>query len=513
MEKLLEAIETNGAAGELEPTWPVPRKLDNVLRPVEDLDPEVLPGVLRHWIVPAARAIGCPVDFLALAAIVLFGSIIGGRLRLRPIAASNWFVVPNLYAGIVGLPSSRKTPALDEARKPILTLKSEAKEAFDRAMASFDLAQKFYERESARALKEAKDAEAFKTRMALLEQPARPVYRRFEINDVTAPKLVQILAESNTGLVLSRDELAGWLRALEADYDRSARALFLELHPGAVTYEMARVDGRDIFLRSGTLSILGGIQPSKLERYVAEAYSTDNADGLLQRFLFAYPDAPDRRKPVGADFDQARHGLEQAQRMFREIAGVEFKGAIVGENGDRFAAVTFDAEAQMLADEWREDLEAEAGRFEVSDEPWAAYLLKFPKSAFAICLIFHVLEHGARADRFEISTGTAAQGLLFSDYLRTHARRVFGLGENRIFALAAALVGKIRAGELASGFTRHQVARKQWAGLRDRETVGDVLQLLVEYGYLRPQPTTFGRPTVAFEINPLIQPEAIDDAA
>ena len=41
------------------------------------------------------------------------------------------------------------------------------------------------------------------------------------------------------------------------------------------------------------ISVIGGIQPGPLERYVRGAFSGERADGLLQRFQLAvWPDAP-----------------------------------------------------------------------------------------------------------------------------------------------------------------------------------------------------------------------------
>ena len=72
----------------------------------------------------------------------------------------------------------------------------------------------------------------------------------------------------------------------------------------------------------------------------------------------------------------------------------------------------------------------------------------------------------------------------YMDYLVSHARRVYPLGENEIFALANSLIGKIKEGRLEQGFTVHQIARKQWSGLSKRNVVEEVVQLLEEYNYL-----------------------------
>jgi len=62
---------------------------------------------------------------------------------------------------------------------------------------------------------------------------------------------------------------------------------------GGITYDHSRVsEDPEITITSGTLSIIGGIQPSRLQHYISEAYSYDNSDGLPQRILFAYPGCP-----------------------------------------------------------------------------------------------------------------------------------------------------------------------------------------------------------------------------
>ncbi len=115
----------------------LPRPLDQTLKPVPILEDDYLPKVLVNWLRPASKLIGCPFDFLVLSAIVFAGSLIGSRVRIRPQQANPWFVVPNLYAAIVGLPSTKKSPALDETRKPILQLQSTAKAEYDELKAEY----------------------------------------------------------------------------------------------------------------------------------------------------------------------------------------------------------------------------------------------------------------------------------------------------------------------------------------------------------------------------------------
>ncbi len=491
-----------------------PRPLDLTLKPVAALEVDCLPKVLTDWLRPASKVIGCPFDFLALAAVVMIGSIIGSRLRVKPLRHSDWFVVPNLYAGCVGLPSTKKTPALDETRKPILELQAAARKAHVDEKAEYDIKARFYEKESNGLLRSSEKFNDYKTSLELLDKPEEPILRRFETNDITTPKLAQFLSENPIGILQNRDELTGWLKSLEADYDLNARSFVLELWKGAISYTQARVGNGEIQIPSGTLSIIGGIQPSKLQRYISEAYSFDNSDGLPQRFLFSYPDTNKRgEKPTGADYDQMLNGYAAANRICKTLAEFNFDGKVIGANGDIFQIVKFSREAQSAVDEWNGDIETEAESLQIEDEPFSSYLYKIPKSCFAIALIFHCLEHiNDAVFPSEITLETTLRAIAYTEVLTTHARRVFALGENQIFALAQILIGKIKKGELEQGFTIREVMRKHWSGLRTKDTVQDVIGLLIDYGYLLELPTSGeGRPTIKYAFHPSLEKENKDE--
>lgn len=477
-----------------------PKPLDFTLKPVPKLEDGCLPEVLIRWLRPASRVIGCPYDFLVLSAIVTAGSLIGARVRVKVVEHSDWFVVPNLYGGIIGAPSTKKTPALDETQKPLSGLQNHAREVQQKEISDYEIEQLFYEKAKKEIVKNSTSAADAKELLSELIPPVLPTLRRYRVNDVTTPKLIEYLSENPNGTLLVRDELVGWLRAMENDYERSARAFVLELWKGAIDYDFARVDGRDIPLKSGTLSVLGGIQPSKLQKYVAEAYSFDNSDGFLQRYLFTFPDFhPGTTTPSASDFEAKNYGYEMAQSLFQELAGRDFDGKCVSANGDRFLAVTLEKEAQKRIDRWIGETEFETHSIQAKDEALAAYLYKLPKTCLSIALIFHCLEFG-KAGSFpgEINLATIEKALGYTAYLVSHARRVFALGENEVFDLARKLVDKIKDGDLKQGFTLREIMRKKWSGFRSKDDVSEVLVLLVEYGYLVSEANVAGRTTSKF---------------
>ncbi len=487
-----------------------PKPLDLVLKPVETIDDECLPKVLVDWLRPAAKVIGCPFDYLVLSAIISVGSLIGSRVRVKALENSDWFVVPNLFGGIVGLPSTRKTPALDETRKPILELQTKIRKEFADKEKDFAIEARYYERELKAIYQEKLGLEETKRKVKDLPEFNQPIMKRFETNDITTPKLAQFLAENPNGLLQFRDELTGWLKSLDADYDTNARTLILELWKGAICYEKARVGDGEIHIPSGTLSIIGGIQPSKLQKYVAEAYSFDNSDGFLQRFLFIYPDIGKRpKKPTQSDYQALQNGFAAANNVFKKLAEYDFNGKVIGANGDLYHGIKFTKEAQAETDEWKNETEAEAERLQIEDEAFSSYLIKSPKNCFAVAMIFHCLENiNQPIFPDEITLSTALKAITFIETLKTHARRVFALGENQIFALANSLIGKIKKGDLKQGFTGREVDRKKWSGLTSKDTVQDVLGLLADYDYLRELQTTGKhRQTVKYFFHPSLESE------
>ncbi len=80
----------------------------------------------------------CPPDFVAATALVALGSLIGARCAIKPKAGDPWLIVPNLWGGIVGDPSAKKSPAWGVAMKPLDRLIAKALDTYTVAMANYD---------------------------------------------------------------------------------------------------------------------------------------------------------------------------------------------------------------------------------------------------------------------------------------------------------------------------------------------------------------------------------------
>src|SRR5262249_1498157 len=113
------------------------------------------------------------------------------------------------------------------------------------------------------------------------EQPKPP---RFVAFDTTIEKLGDILARTPRGLLVKRDEIAGWIGAMEK-YSNSSRGaaadrgFWLQSFDGG-PFTVDRITRGELHIPNLSASLLGGIQPARLAQIHALA-----TDALLQRFL------------------------------------------------------------------------------------------------------------------------------------------------------------------------------------------------------------------------------------
>lgn len=125
--------------------WSVPKDIETSLLPVPQMREEMLPELLSRWLLDVAKRMQCPIDLLASAAVVMFGSLVGTACRIRPKANDSWAEPPNFYGGVVSPPGTMKSPALAEIFRIIERLEVQAGDAFKEAMRDYEIALAEYE--------------------------------------------------------------------------------------------------------------------------------------------------------------------------------------------------------------------------------------------------------------------------------------------------------------------------------------------------------------------------------
>jgi hypothetical protein len=245
----------------------------------------------------------CPPDYVAAAAIVAACAIVGARCAIRPKSLDPWSVVPNLWGGIVGDPSDKKSPAMNAAFRPMERLIVEAQGEYDAARRSYEADKAAFEafehaiegriKEAAKKPSRGDPREIAKELQAHRDQaPKEPMAKRYKTNDGTAEKLGELLRSNPNGLLVQRDELVGLVAAWEREGREGERAFFLEAWNGDQSFDVDRIGRGHIHIPNLCLSVFGGIQPDKLTMYLEQAVCSLANDGMLQRFqVLVYPDS------------------------------------------------------------------------------------------------------------------------------------------------------------------------------------------------------------------------------
>src|SRR5215207_3188259 len=351
--------------------WEEPEGLPENLPPVPEFDCRMLPDTFRPWVQDVAERMQVPPDFVAAPLMVAFSSVLGRRVGIRPKQHDDWLVVANLWGAIVGSPGLLKSPALKEALAPMNSLIAKAIEAHKERLEEYEAEQEIYQaRKDVYASQKKKLAK--KGGMAALQafieanrpedEPEPPKERRYRTEDTTTEKLGELLNENPNGLMIFRDELVGFLRSLDRYGREGDRQFYLEAWNGDQPFNVDRIGWGSLRVEALCLSILGGIQPGPLSRYVHDAgQGTTDDDGLLQRFqLLVWPDHPKGWQNI--DRFRDHEAKDKVDEVFEFVDGLKFDES----EDSSIPYLRFEAEAQDVFDAWRSELEREVRRGELS---------------------------------------------------------------------------------------------------------------------------------------------------
>ncbi len=504
----------NFSGGETEDPWEPLGDLPGLHPPVPALPPELIPEPLRPWLVDIAERTSLPLEFVACPALVALGAVIGRGVGIHPKRYDDWLVVPNLWGGVVGRPGLMKTAAISEATKPLRALAVKARERYQEEEARAHAERARLELEIAALKEQAKrDAKKGGIRADFDEtlrelnaklKAATVTERRYMTQDPTTEKLGELLRENPRGLLVARDELAGWLGTLERPGREGDREFYLEGWNGGGSYTFDRIGRGTVHIDALTLSILGGVQPGKLERYLEEAIAGGGgADGLLQRFqLVVWPGRVGAfvnidRWPDGAAKRRAYAVFEALDNLDTATLGLD------AQEGD-IPALRFSDEAQALFDTFREELEHRLRSDELAHKPaFESHLSKYRSLMPALALVFHLVAIADGTPPGPVSLEAARRAAAWCEYLEAHALKLYSKELSAHLIAARALLEKIDDGSIQDGVPVRDIYRKGWEGLDTKATVMQGLEVLAEHHFIRTEEvSTGGRPTLTVRLHP-----------
>lgn len=481
---------------------PTPPEQLPTLPDVLPFDYSYLPDALRGYVKDISERMQCPPDFAAVGVLVMMATIIGRKVGVRPMKHNDWTVIPNLWGAVVGNSGVMKSPTLAAALSPIKKLQAAAYDVFNKAKAEYvaqaeiaKLQQSLNKDEAKKALKGNKSADV-KGLLQSGETDDAPILMRYITNNASYEALGELLMETPNGLMVEADEIIGLLKQLDASGQEVARSFYLTAADGDKSYTFDRImRGKGLHIDAVCLSIIGGIQPGVLAEYVRQATGGGaGADGLLQRFgLMVYPDVSPNWKEVDRYPDSA---ARVAVNLLAERLD-NLNHAEIGAEVDLYGGVPFlhfDDAAQVLFSEWRASLEI---RLRSGEEHPAivSHLSKYRKLIPSLALINHLCD----SRRGAVSESALQRAIAFSEYLESHAQRIYSYATRPDIDAAKTLLKRLASGKLPDIFKAREIYLKGWAGLETPVKAQSAIDLLVEYHHLSEEEiTTGGRPTTHY---------------
>ena len=491
-----EVVAENAAWDDPDRTILNPTVLDAPPVPIE------LMGSMAQWCADSAISANAPVDYVAGGLIAHVAGVVGNNLVVVPYPENKpeWREPLILWGVIVGPPSSGKTPALQPFDSALAKIERKYRKDYEEEMKKYDAecvdAKIHLSAWKADCKKSKKDDEDVPERPTESFPPNKPTLKRIRISDVTIEKLARLLGENPRGLLLFRDELS----ALIGNLERNARGgtdrpHYLETF-GAGTIIVDRVsEPEPIIVEQASLSILGGIQPAKLEQM-----NTTEEDGLHARFMYFFP--------AGAEFVWCEKSPDQTLLLgvferLRAIHAQTQDGVIIPNelkletNAQRAVFFEFEKEVRRLSAEYDGHMSGWIGK-------GSGVVLRL---AGVLCLLDWAGGNEIQPPK-EMPTLYLERAIkLWKDYLLPMAKRAFSIAGNSKQEIVARRILRECQSQKCTIINIRTVERL-WplgvGGEKKRQIIDAACELLKEAGWLKKPDFQEGpgRKRLDLEVNP-----------
>ena len=284
-------------------------------RPPPALPVEVFGEDWKKWLLDAATAAACPVDYVAAPLLSSASALIGNARWAQ--AWPGWVEPPHLWMVAVGDSGAGKSPGSDCLMRDVLP-PIERRMIGDfpdrvrewQAAVEFDkIAKKRWQDDLRTAQENKKPLPPMPLPVASPIAPEKP---RLTQHDVTVEQVGAILsAAAPKGLMVTRDEIAGWLTGMTS-YNPAGRAFWLEAYGGRPYRVERRSHGKEpIEIERLVVSVYGGTQPERLSEL-----SIGPDDGLFSRVQWLWPNpVPFRRGDGSPDTAWAVETLDRLREL------------------------------------------------------------------------------------------------------------------------------------------------------------------------------------------------------
>ena len=403
-----------------------------------------LPPVLGGYVSAAAKALGCDEAYVALPLLAEVAAAIGNSRRL--LLKDTWAEPPILWCVVVAESGTLKSPAFDMALRFVRARQWQAMKDYEKAVAKY-----LTEKENFDSELKAWRKEDPATRGERPKEPEAPVCERLWCADTTVEALADRLYKAPRGLLVARDELAGWLGSFNQYKQRQGSDVpnWLEMHRGGpLMVDRKAGDKANFCVRSAAVCIAGGIQPETLRRCLTPEFYEN---GLAARLLLAMPP---RRLKRWTDADVARETRDAVEKAYAEL--LELRPTEMPNGDVEPGEVRLSPEAKVLwVDFYNRHAIEQAGLGGDLAAAWS----KLEAYAARFALVIHCVRQaaGEGVDPWVLDEQSMAAAIVLADWFGHEAKRAYRLlaetqeerDRRRLVELIQARGGRVTVRELS----------------------------------------------------------------
>lgn len=501
-EAVLAALEREGVArGGADPEMlanPDMAVLRLHRRPPPALPLDVFGADWWSYIKGTAEAAACPPDYVAAPLLAATSALIGNARWAQ--VNEGWAEPPHLWCATVGDSGSGKSPGADALMRHILP-------AIEQRMQGDFPDQLRAWRAEAAAHESALDCWKLDVKEAAKrgyapplppagDTPPEPQAPRLCQSDVTIERVATLLATAAPkGLLVTRDELAGWLTGMTS-YNDAGRAFWLEAYGGRPFRVERQKHQQPIDVPRLVVAVSGGTQPDRLAQLMRGV-----DDGLMARFCWFWPDsAPFKLSRAAPRTTWAMEALDKLRQLDLEP----------GEAGEPPNPVMVPLSEAALAHMEPFGREMQ-GRQQLAGGLMCSAYGKMRGLALRLSLVIQYVwwcgQGGMVSPPSEISEEAFQAAIrLITDYLVPMAERVYGDAaartEDRNAATLARWIIRAKASEV---HVRRMQRKDKLPGMQTADEIHAAARVLVDAGWLIPPTVGFGAASKqAYQVNPRV---------
>ena len=427
---------------------------------------EALPWSLRCFAEDVSKSIGIDPASVAISALAVLSGLIGRTFVLDVKRRHREYAM--LWCMLVAKSGFGKSPALNFSVHPIRQLQADAHKAYNKAYAAYK--QSGSQHKSASAQNQTASA-----------APTEPVRLRYIVSNPTVEALLPILAENPYGITLVRDELAGFLKAMDR-YHQGGKGdvqIFIEIHGGLPISADRKTGVQYLAVDTPSLAIVGGVQTEVLQSIIRkdpEFLTT----GFAARCLMAFP-PPEPILWNDKEVDPAI--LSSYEGLINQI--LSYRGYLTHDNP---GVVQLTPDAWVLIRDFQNQQAWET--LSTSDAGVVSVLNKAGMHCARFALNLHIIKYAANGNivpHYEhVSQDTMQEAITLTEWFLNEAFRVYamfngsGVPEDRV---AIKVKEKIRQ---LGGKATHRELKMGIADFHNMETedIKDRLKEMVDAGLL-----------------------------